>query len=121
MFAKVFTNYFRGDFGTFGKQVYTEHYSMVRKMVPETNLLEYSVEDGWEPLCRFLDLPIPDVPFPKGNYKCDVARRIRRVVDEEARRLGKLCCLAILAIWLLVALYAKAKSRGGGPTCHYVP
>ncbi|KAK5188612.1 hypothetical protein LTR96_011298 [Exophiala xenobiotica] len=102
MFTKVFTDYFRGDFKTFGKQVYYEHYSMVRKLVPKYNLLEYDVEDGWEPLCKFLDVPIPDVPFPKGNCKRDLDRRIRRVVDGEVRRLGRFLCSAILALWVLV-------------------
>ncbi len=23
--------------------------------------------DGWEPLCRFLDVPVPDEPFPHRN------------------------------------------------------
>jgi hypothetical protein len=23
--------------------------------------------DGWEPLCRALDLPVPEVPFPHKN------------------------------------------------------
>ena len=24
----------------------------------------WSVGDGWEPLCEFLELPVPDTPFP---------------------------------------------------------
>lgn len=31
--------------------VYRDHCNMVRGMVPKDNLLEWSVEDGWEPLC----------------------------------------------------------------------
>ncbi|KAJ5088920.1 hypothetical protein N7456_012536 [Penicillium angulare] len=40
---------------------------MVRGMVPKEKLLEWSVEDGWEPLCKFLDKPIPDEAFPQTN------------------------------------------------------
>jgi len=39
----------------------------------KTNLLVMNIEagEGWQPLCRFLERPIPDVPFPwanKGSY-----------------------------------------------------
>lgn len=35
-----------------GKWVYRDHCNMVRGMVPKDKLLEWSVEDGWEPLCK---------------------------------------------------------------------
>jgi hypothetical protein len=34
------------------KWVYRDHCNMVRGMVPNDKLLEWSVEDGWEPLCK---------------------------------------------------------------------
>lgn len=34
------------------KWIYRDHYNMVRGMVPKENLLEWTVEDGWEPLCK---------------------------------------------------------------------
>jgi Sulfotransferase domain len=27
----------------------------------------WEVTEGWEPLCRFLDVPAPDTPFPRLN------------------------------------------------------
>lgn len=36
-------------------------------MIPQSQLLEYDVRDGWEPLCKFLDVPIPNEPFPREN------------------------------------------------------
>lgn len=44
-----------------------EHRNMIRGLVPEGKLLEWTVEDGWEPLCAFLDKPVPDEPFPHVN------------------------------------------------------
>lgn len=35
-----------------GKWIYRDHCNMVRGMVPKEKLLEWSVEDGWEPLCK---------------------------------------------------------------------
>jgi Sulfotransferase domain len=31
------------------------------------NVLVWTVADGWEPLCEFLEVPVPDVPFPRVN------------------------------------------------------
>jgi Sulfotransferase domain len=39
----------------------------VQATVPRDRLLVWSVSDGWEPLCEFLELPIPDTPFPHLN------------------------------------------------------
>ncbi|KEY73202.1 hypothetical protein S7711_04168 [Stachybotrys chartarum IBT 7711] len=50
-----------------GKWVYKAHYSMIRGMVPKERMLEWCVDDGWEPLCKFLDRPVPDEPFPHVN------------------------------------------------------
>lgn len=44
-----------------------EHSNMIRGLVPKGRLLEWCVEDGWAPLCEFLDKPIPKEPFPHAN------------------------------------------------------
>lgn len=50
----------------------------VQRTVPSDRLLVWSVSDGWEPLCRFLDLPVPSMPFPHLN---DSEAFGERVVD----------------------------------------
>ena len=37
----------------------------VVKAVPAERLLVFDVAEGWEPLCRLLDVPIPQIPFPR--------------------------------------------------------
>lgn len=39
-------------------------------------LLEWQVQDGWAPLCKFLGKPVPpaDVPFPHTNERAETAR-----------------------------------------------
>lgn len=39
----------------------------VRAAIPAERLLEFSAKDGWEPLCAFLGVPVPDVPYPRIN------------------------------------------------------
>lgn len=40
---------------------------MIRGLVPPDRLLEWYIEDGWEPLCKFLGKEIPDKSFPHAN------------------------------------------------------
>src|SRR5271168_4899821 len=35
--------------------------------IPADRMLGLDVAEGWVPLCRFLDVPVPDVPFPRMN------------------------------------------------------
>lgn len=46
---------------------FEQHNEEVIKHVPPQQLLVYNVKDGWEPLCQFLQVPIPQVPFPQTN------------------------------------------------------
>jgi len=50
----------------------------VKRTVPPDRLLVWSVTDGWGPLCEFLELPVPDMPFPHLN---DTSQFVERVVD----------------------------------------
>ena len=43
---------------------FNDHNENVRKGVDSSRLLEWTIGDGWEPICKALDLPIPDEPFP---------------------------------------------------------
>jgi hypothetical protein len=74
------------SFGTFGGQVFDkahclrvfeEHYARVRRTVPAERLLAYRVQEGWEPLCRFLGADVPDEPFPRANVGGDLVHNIR--------------------------------------------
>jgi hypothetical protein len=40
---------------------------MIRGLVPKERLLEWHIGDGWEPLCKFLGKPVPNVEFPHAN------------------------------------------------------
>ncbi|KAJ9606836.1 hypothetical protein H2200_008846 [Cladophialophora chaetospira] len=55
-----------GDFSANGwaAKKYEEHNSLVRNLVPKERLLEYDPNDGWEPLCHFLEHSRPEEPFP---------------------------------------------------------
>jgi hypothetical protein len=48
------------------KATYIAENEEIKTFCQENNrtLLEFSVADGWEPLCAFLGVDVPDVPFP---------------------------------------------------------
>jgi hypothetical protein len=50
----------------------------VKRTVPPERLLVWSVSEGWEPLCEFLDKPVPEMLFPHLN---DAKQFSDRVVD----------------------------------------
>ena len=48
---------------------YRRNNALVRETVPDEKLLIFTPSDGWEPLCRFLDVPVPDGDFPRSNAR----------------------------------------------------
>lgn len=49
----------------------------VKRYVPPERLLIFEVKQGWEPLCRFLGVPVPQgVPFPHLNDTAEFRERI---------------------------------------------
>ncbi len=43
------------------------HNAAVKESVPADKLLVFEVKEGWQPLCDFLGVAVPDVPFPHLN------------------------------------------------------
>jgi hypothetical protein len=48
-------------------KLFEDHNAAVRAEIPPERLLIYRVAEGWEPLCAFLDVPVPETPFPRLN------------------------------------------------------
>ena len=48
-------------------EVFQRHNQEVRDAIDPARLLVFDVREGWGPLCRFLEVPIPDEPFPRLN------------------------------------------------------
>src|SRR5262249_44442009 len=43
---------------------FKRHNAEVERTIPRERLLVYDVAQGWEPLCKFLGVPVPETPFP---------------------------------------------------------
>lgn len=48
-------------------QIFKKHIAEVQSEIPADRLLTFDLRDGWRPLCDFLGVEVPDVPFPKTN------------------------------------------------------
>ena len=82
----------------FAKAAFLAHNAAVQANIPAERLLVFQVKEGWGPLCRFLDVTIPDEPFPHVNDTAQMKRRVKGV-----KLLGWLPygLLLLIAIWLL--------------------
>lgn len=82
------------------RQWYDDYYAMVRRKVPADRLLEYNLGDGWEPLSKFLDKPVPEAPFPHVNDAVDHQKRVMLIL-RKALYLAGLRILHIVSFGLL--------------------
>jgi hypothetical protein len=57
--------------------VFRKHVAEVQRTIAADRLLTYDVAQGWEPLCVFLDVPVPDAPFPHANSTEEFKNRRR--------------------------------------------
>jgi hypothetical protein len=55
--------------------VFNAHNDEVRRSVPAERLLVYESEEGWDPLCAFLGVPVPTTPYPKMNTMAEFRSR----------------------------------------------
>lgn len=57
--------------------VFLAHNDYVKKHAPEDRLLVFDAAEGWEPLCGFLDCPVPTEPYPRVNTTEEFQSRVR--------------------------------------------
>lgn len=57
---------------------FNRHNETVQEEVPADKLLVYRPGDGWEPLCAFLGVDIPDTDYPRVNSRDDFAKMWKR-------------------------------------------
>lgn len=59
---------------------YNQHIEEVKTAVPPEKLLVFSVDQGWEPLCKFLNVPVPDNEFPNVNDRAEIKKTIKGII-----------------------------------------
>ena len=88
--------------------VFNQHTERVKAVIPAEKLLIFDVKDGWEPLCSFLNVPVPaGKPFPHVNDTKEFQKNILR-----GMLITKYLPLAVLAIVALVLVGLAIKRWG---------
>ena len=67
-------------------EIFTRHTQEVRDTIDPARLLVFDVKEGWAPLCRFLQVPIPDEPFPRLNDTATTQSMIQRMRESNRKR-----------------------------------
>ena len=64
---------------------FRQHNEQVRREVDSGRLLEWTIGDGWPPICEALRLPVPDEPFPHTNSTQEWLERERNRIGGNDR------------------------------------
>lgn len=77
----VWQGLFNGRFTdrAYAIQRFHDYTEAVKQHVPPEKLLIFEVKEGWQPLCDFLGVPVPDVPFPHVNDRENILRQFKRL------------------------------------------
>ena len=73
----------------------------MKKVVPSNRLLVFEAKQGWEPLCKFLELPIPEGQFPHVNDTPAMLANFRNI------KIVSYCVIWVIPI-LLALLFSYA-------------
>ncbi len=80
-------------------EVFNRHIEEVKRVVPEERLLVFDARHGWEPLCQFLNVPVPgDKPYPHKNRGAFV----RQILKYKTPLKWGVLILLIMLLYLLV-------------------
>jgi hypothetical protein len=86
-----------------------KHNDYVKRVTPPGRLYFFDVKEGWGPLCKILDLPVPDEPFPHANDRQQVQREIKKLMKSAV--IGWLQIFAVLAAAIAVGIYYLKTSK----------
>lgn len=84
----------------FALKVFRDHIEEVKQSIPPERLLLHQAKDGWEPLCQFLNKPVPDTPYPRVNE----AKEFKRIlfIQNSLRHLPIIIVIILLITFFLI-------------------
>lgn len=92
-----------GEKWSYGRDVWERHIAYLERTVPKDKLVYFDVKDGWEPLCKALNVPVPEgVEFPRINdgkaIETFAAKQVRRGLQRWALVVGG-CVFVTVVLW----------------------
>ena len=78
-FFASFTNGFRAHMQdrAYMTDYFRRHTEEVKRTIPPERLLIYEAGQGWEPLCKFLGVKVPEEPYPNENTRAEFIARVQ--------------------------------------------
>lgn len=64
-------------------RLYNRNVEEVIETVDTERLLVHNLGDGWGPLCKWLDLPVPEIEYPHGNTSKQFNQRMATYVPDK--------------------------------------
>jgi hypothetical protein len=113
----LWKKFFNGEFPDKAKTIerFNQFADEVRAHVPAEQLLEYRISDGWEPLCEFLEVPVPTEPIPHRNQR-------DKFIAQLSKMMSRLPVFSSTSTSLVMAEYISSpRSLPYCHTCRIVP
>ena len=101
---------------TYAMEVFERNNEEVQQRVSPGRLLVFDVREGWEPLCDFLGVEVPNSPFPHLNETREMQRRLLGLVALSAAVPALAMVAGVAAAVLLdigAATYKRSDTRTG--------
>lgn len=109
----IWKHTFHGQFENrqYAIDIFNQHIETVKRTVPADRLLVYDVKQGWEPLCQFLDVPVPiGKPFPHLNDTESMRKMVQQRLAIVQRAMVGVGIVALAElIWGIQKLYRQTK------------
>ena len=99
----------------YAMEVFEIHNAAVRHRVPPERLLVFDVRDGWEPLCDFLSVEVPEKPFPHLNEAREMRRRLFGIAALSAIAPALAVIATIVATTFLARCVGRRTARSRRP------
>ena len=83
------------------------HTDWLKRVVPPSRLYFFDVKQGWKPLCKILNVPVPNEPFPRTNEAAAMKELMNHVQGMAITRWSMIIIAVLVAIASVGMFYFK--------------
>lgn len=97
------------------RAAYERHNAHVQAIVPPENLLLWGPQDGWDPLCKFLGVPVPEIPLPYINESASFKENVSGLFNRDFKAVVRMALVRVVgAAVVMAAVVGVARLLGVG-------